>query len=140
MFNIFGKVGLRTQAIKTGRLLDMKKKPYRTVNQAVGVPFALSITPAAFDEFIALTDTPAHRQLVKSIRWGNILAALTSLQPSLDSAESVFDVNVIEPDGALKTKAIKVIAGLDDNGREAFTFLLPEEADPVVSAALPLSR
>ncbi len=139
MVRFVKKAGPWRQAIKNGRLLDMEKKPYGTVNRAVGVPFALAISPAAFDQFVALADTPAHRQLVKAIRWGNIVAALTTLHPLPDLAESVFEVNVVEPDGTLRAKAIKVVTGLADDGRGAFTFMLPEETASVSSAELPLS-
>jgi hypothetical protein len=133
VFKYFSKAGPWRRAIDDGRILDMGKKPYSTVNMAVGVPFTLAITPAAFKQFVALADTPAHRQLEAAIRWGNILAGLFSLQPGEGDSESVMEINVVEPDGVLRAKTIKVITGLDDAGREAFTFLLPEETDPVSS-------
>ncbi len=117
----------------------MEKKPYSKVNRAVGIPFALAISAAAFDQFVALADTPAHRQLVKAIRWGNILAALTTLHPPSDLDEFVFEVNVVEPEGILRVKAIKVVTGLTDDGRGAFTFMLPEEMDPAAPSLGPHS-
>lgn len=131
MFTLFKKAGPWRQAIKDGRLYNMEKKPYSKINRIVGVPFALAITPAAFDEFVALADTPAHRQLVAAIRWGNILVALAGLFPSEEATESIFEVNVVEPDGALQVKTIKAVTGYADDGRESMTFMLPEESSPI---------
>ncbi len=133
MFTLFKKAGPRRQAILAGTLLDMDKRPYSKINRVLGIPFALAITPAAFEKFVALGKTPAHRELLKPIRWGNILAALLGIQPPPDVPETIFEVRVVEPDGTLREKPIKVSAGADDDGRGAFTFMLPEEVNPFSS-------
>lgn len=99
----------------------------------VGVPFILAIAPAAFKSFVAPAETPVHRQIEAAISWGNILAGLYSLQSGESDSEVVMEINVVEPDGGLLTKTIKVVTGLDNAGKEAFTFLLLEETDPVSS-------
>jgi hypothetical protein len=139
MFAFFKKLGHRGLAIKNGRLIDMEKNPYRNVNEAIGVPFALAMSPAAFSQFVALQNTPAHKQLEEAIRWGNILTALASLVSVPESDQIVFNVNVIQPDGVLCTKSIKAVTGYADDGRESLTFLLEDEIDPLSSSESPVS-
>lgn len=127
MFTLFKKAGPWRQAIKDGLILDMGKRPYRKINRIVGVPFPLAITPGAFEQLIALTDTPAHRQLVEAFRWGDLLVKLIGLFPSDEATESVFEINVVAPDGSLQTKMVKAVTGYTDDGREAMIFMLPEE-------------
>jgi hypothetical protein len=135
MLQIFKKSGPRRQAIKKGYLRDMQRKPFIAVNQSLGFQFPLAITPAAFDQFVALADTPAHRQLGLEARWRNILVVLMQTPHDDAASQALLEIDVIQQDGVLRTKTLKVDTGYDDTGEESFTFMLPEETDPVSSVS-----
>lgn len=108
----------------------MQTQRFGIFNHVLGMTESLAITPMAYEEVVAISDTPAHRQLAVELRWSNVLKSFRDTQRSNNADTAIWEIGVIEPDGALKNKEIKATIGPDDNGEVCVTFMLPGETLP----------
>lgn len=134
MFNFFQKrpLGPRATAIKDGLLIDMQVKPFKQFNQIVQSDLPIAMTKASFTQFIRLPGDPKkYKDVSPGSRWIVLYSTLINFKDGLqqleESKELLFDVDVQLPGGFQLRKTVKVVLGEDDEGGEAFTFMLPSE-------------
>jgi len=118
----------RKRALRRGWLIDMQKKPFLRFNQFAELKFPVAMSQAAFREFIRLSNTPHHRAMSEDFRWISLIHSLGDVDLGEDFHDAVWEHAVIEPDGFLRSKRIKLVSAADDLGDEALTFMLPEES------------
>ncbi|MDI3255152.1 DUF6573 family protein [Pseudacidobacterium ailaaui] len=119
------------RALREGKLINLYKNPFRRVLRFRGLDFPVAMTPAAYQQFVAVVDTPAHRQLNEADRWHKVIAALIDYHQNSEVTSAEFEVKVVDPDGVLRNKMIKVVVTDHAPGVDGMVFMLPEEDNPV---------
>jgi hypothetical protein len=118
----------RKRALRKGWLIDMQKEPFLRFNQFAKLTFPVAMSVAAHREFIKLSNTAHHRAISEDFRWISLLQSLGEVDLAGDFQETMWEHSVIEPDGFVRSKTVKLVSAADDLGNEALTFMLPEES------------
>jgi hypothetical protein len=139
MYRLFRKKNLsqRAMAIKTGRLVDMQLPPFRQFNQIFQNNCQIVMTKDAYQECVELpVEAKRKAEVPANYRWGILyLSFIEQFQDRADDPnDGTFDVSVIMPDGFQISKTVKVVLDHDFDGKDAFIFMLPQEAWPACIA------
>lgn len=117
-------------AVKDGRLIDMQTKPYAEFNRTLEVSCPLGMTPAAFNEFVAVPHEKGHMRVQNEARWAVVLATLHNVPRDGDPKELVYDVELFRLSGFNRFRSIKVVSMGPENN-SGLIFMLPDEEFPL---------
>jgi hypothetical protein len=119
----------RRNLLRKGRLFDMQIAPFGAVSRAQGFTRDLMMTGDAYYEFIALSDMAAHVGMSVTDRWKNLLEAVNAEFAALPTARVIQEitvlVNVLDPDGQVRSKRLMVASSLNESGMQSLTLTLP---------------
>lgn len=121
----------RRKAIKAGLLIDMQRPPFSEFNSMLQMTWSMAMTKAAFQTFVEVPASMAQRSISEEARWNTLILSLVEAHTERNEREVMVELNVLQPDGFFVPKKLKVVMDVDDDGNDAFNFMLPDETWPV---------
>jgi hypothetical protein len=103
----------------------LSEEPYQAITKQFGIMLPSVLTPPIFREFLRVADSPAHSRESLVDRWKNVLLAFREHFTEADikeGSELVWEVPVLDPDGAVRKKKIRLGWIYDENEKPVVVF------------------